>query len=71
MPKRVERPLKKVTVRLFTDDLELLRIAYPHCGYNEILRALTAKHCKRLREVTAEKLAMADAKLTADELALI
>jgi len=70
MAKRIDRPLRKMTLRLFDDDLDLLRVAYPHCGYNEVVRALVSKHCRRLREITAERLG-ADERLTPDELQAI
>jgi hypothetical protein len=68
MGKKSDRPLRKMTLRLFDDDLSLLRVAYPHSGYNEVVRALVSKHCRMLRTVTVEKL---EERLTAEELAAI
>lgn len=53
---RSERELKKMTVRYYADDLEYLRSAYPHRGYNEILRALASRHVRKLRNLEAEHL---------------
>jgi hypothetical protein len=59
------RQMKKMTVRFFSDDLEFLRMAYPGTGYNEILRALAARHVKKLK--TAAAASLSD-KLTTEEL---
>lgn len=59
------RPKKKMTVRFFEDDLAYLKAAYPGTGYNEIVRALVARHVRKLRDVTVEKL---EGELTEEEL---
>ena len=66
MSPRSERPLKKMTVRFFADNLALLRQVYPGRGYNEIVRALTDKHCRKIRSATADYLK--SEKLTPEEL---
>ena len=65
MSPKSERSLKKMTVRFYEDDLTLLREVYPGTGYNEIVRALISKHCKKIRNATAEYL---QDKLTPAEL---
>lgn len=64
-----DRPLRKMTVRFFDDNLTLLREAYPGTGYNEIIRALVDKHCRKLRSATAELLK--EEKLSTEELATL
>jgi hypothetical protein len=54
-----------MTIRLFVDDLEYLQQAYPTSGYNVILRALAARHVRKLRTKTVEAL---EGQLTAEEL---
>ena len=68
MSPKSERPLKKMTVRFYEDDLSLLREAYPGTGYNEIVRALISKHCRKIRSATAEYL---QDKLTPEELSAL
>jgi len=58
-----------MTVRFYEDNLQLLREAYPGTGYNEIIRALTDKHCRKIRSATAEYLK--DEKLTTEELSAL
>ncbi len=53
---KVTEPMKKITVRLFEDDLTKLRIYYPTVGYNAILRALTRKHIRLLDHKTTERM---------------
>lgn len=67
MSPKSERTLRKMTVRFYDDNLKLLREAYPGTGYNEIIRALTDKHCRKLRSATAELLK--EEKLSDEELA--
>jgi len=62
------KPMKKMTVRFYEDDLEYLRDAYPGTGYNSVVRALASRHVRRLRAATQE--AMAD-KLSPEELRLV
>lgn len=61
-----KRQLQQMTIRLFADDLEFLRVAYQSAGYNRIIRGLVSQHVKRLKNLTLEKLE--GAKLTAEEL---
>jgi hypothetical protein len=64
--RKEDREMVKATVRVFQDDLVYLRKAYPHSGYNGILRALAARHVRQLRIKTAEHLQ--DVRLTDEEL---
>jgi hypothetical protein len=63
-----DRALKKMTLRLFEDDLEVLRAAYPASGYNEVVRALVSKHVRRLKNIAGAAL---EDKLSPDELRLV
>jgi hypothetical protein len=63
-----ERSKRKITIRLFEDDLDMLKQAYPHTGYNQVVRALVTRHVRRLRNVTAEKL---EDTLSLDELKVV
>lgn len=60
-----DKELKKMTVRFYEEDLDYLRLAYPHSGYNQVVRALVARHVRKLRNATAERLSE---KLTMEEL---
>lgn len=60
-----EKRLKTIPIRLFLDDLEYLRLAYPTGGYNRVVRALVARHVRSLRNRTVE---LIDNKLSEDEL---
>ncbi len=66
------RPMKKMTIRLFEDDLAYLRSAYQGTGYNTILRSLASRHVRKLRHATQDKLAHSGAieRLTPEELGL-
>lgn len=46
----------KVTIRLSSADVELLKKYYPQ-NYNKILRALVKKHLRNLDQMVATKLA--------------
>ena len=48
--------LIKTTFRVFSDDLDYLRLAYPSTGYNAIVRKLVQSHVKKLREAAANRL---------------
>jgi len=63
-----ERPMKMVTLRLFIEDLDYLRLAYPAGGYNRIVRALVQRHIRALRNRTAE---LVEHKLTDEEIASV
>ena len=56
MPRPLERPAKLVTLRLFEDDLEKLILAYSGTGYNAVVRALVARHVRKLTAKTVENL---------------
>lgn len=64
--RKEDREMIKCTVRMFLEDLEYLRKAYPHSGYNGILRALGARHVRQLRVRTQEHLQ--DIRLSEEEL---
>ncbi len=65
-PRALERPANLVTLRLFDDDMEYLRLCYAGTGYNSIVRALVARHVRKLRNKTAENLS--DEQLSQEEL---
>jgi hypothetical protein len=66
MPRKLEREAKPVTIRLFVDDLDQLIQTYTGTGYNAVIRALVARHVRKLRTRTVEILA--DEELTKEEL---
>ena len=51
-----ERELKKTTIRLHTDTLDYLRKYYPNSGYNEVLRALSDRHVRKLLDATGDQI---------------
>ena len=62
------REKKKITLRLFSDDLDILRTAYPGIGYNQVVRSLVAKHVRRLRAAAVEATPTLPDKLTLEDL---
>ena len=66
-PRALERPAKLVTIRLFDDDIDYLKLCYAGAGYNVIVRALVARHVRKLRVKTVENLESPEA-LTKEEL---
>ncbi|KKN65203.1 hypothetical protein LCGC14_0483790 [marine sediment metagenome] len=56
MPKALDRETDLVTARIYADDMEHLRICYQGTGYNAVIRALVARHVRKLRARTAENL---------------
>jgi len=42
--------LKKVTLRLFADDVEVLKRAYPCEGYNKVIRSIVHLFAKQTRQ---------------------
>ncbi len=69
MPRKLEREADLVSVRIFTDDMEFLRLCYGSAGYNVVIRALVARHVRKLREKTKENLDTET--LTSEELACV
>lgn len=63
-----EKLMKMVTLRLFIDDLDYLRLAYPAGGYNRVVRALVQRHVRALRNRTAE---LVEHKLSDEEIASV
>jgi len=59
--------LRKFTVRLFVDDVEVLKQYYPHVGYNHILRALARRHVRELESSTAKRLSSSEVTQTEGE----
>lgn len=51
-----ERELKKTTIRLHVDTLDMLRKYYPSSGYNEVLRALSDRHVRKLLAATGTEI---------------
>jgi hypothetical protein len=65
----MKKPLVKITVRVYQDDMDLLRMAYQHRGYNEVVRALVARHARRLKNAASVATPTPDAeKLTLEDL---
>lgn len=60
--------MRIVTIRLFADDLDYLKLAYPAGGYNRVIRALVARHVRALRNRTVE---LVESKLTDEEIASV
>ncbi len=56
MPRSLEREAKLVTIRLFEGDVDYLKLAYSAAGYNKVVRALVARHVRRLKTKTVENL---------------
>lgn len=46
----MEKTLIKVSVRLYEEDMEVIKSHYPDFGYNQILRHLVAKMADRIRQ---------------------
>lgn len=65
-PKALERDARMVTIRLFEDDLDYLKLAYSGVGYNSVVRALVARHIRKLKTKTVEHLEREE--LTREEL---
>ena len=70
MTQKLERPSVKITIRVFEDDLEYLKMTYTGTGYNGIFRALGARHVRKLRARTIEHLAESET-LTREELSSV
>jgi len=66
MPRALEREARLVTVRLFDDDIEYLKLTYSR-GYNIVVRSLVARHVRKLKTKTVENLDPAE-KLSREEL---
>lgn len=65
------KPLVKITVRVYEDDMDLIRMAYARRGYNNIIRALVARHARKLRNAANAGATAPDSeKLTLEELNL-
>jgi len=60
--------LTKVTIRIYRQDAETLRTSYPGMGYNAILRALAAKHCRQIRNKSNQSDPQVVERLTDEEL---
>ena len=65
-----DRELKKTTIRLFEDDLEILQQVYPATGYNKVIRALVAKHVRKIRNIAGQGAVEDGTLLTAEDLNL-
>jgi len=55
-PRALERATRLITIRIFDEDADYLKLAYAGVGYNSVLRALAARHVRKLRNRTAENL---------------
>lgn len=65
-PRALEREARLVTLRLFEDDLEYLKLTYS-TNYNVIVRSLVARHVRKLKTKTIENLDLSE-KLSKEEL---
>lgn len=63
-----DRQMHVVTIRLFAEDLDYLKLAYPQGGYNRVIRALVARHIRSLRNRTAE---LVESRLTDEEISSV
>ena len=66
-PRALERETDLVTTRIFSDDMEYLKLCYTGVGYNSVIRGLVARHVRKLRSKTVENLDDSE-KLTREEL---
>jgi hypothetical protein len=55
-----ESRMRKVTLRLFAADVEVLKKFYPELGYNHPVRALVHKHCRQLETNAALRLSQSE-----------
>jgi len=62
------REMQKITLRLYADDLAVLRQAYPHSGYNRPIRSIVSKHVRKLLALTEEQRKDDSEVLTSEEL---
>lgn len=46
--KQEDESLKKITVRIFERDYNIIKQAYPNVGQNGIIRRLVREHCERI-----------------------
>ncbi len=56
MARALEREPRLVTIRLFDEDIEYLKLTYSGTGYNSVIRALVARHVRKLKTRTVENL---------------
>ena len=52
--------MKKVTLRLFSLDVEVLKQFYPEIGYNHIVRALVHRHARQLEANAKQRLSKSE-----------
>ena len=56
MPKKMDKPLEVVTIKLFLGDKETLGKFYPApLGYNAAIRQIVNHHCNKLREAESRQ----------------
>jgi len=58
--RREAEDTKKVTIRVYTSDIEWLKEAYPHVGYNAAIRTIVRNHRRNVEERVAKKLSQAE-----------
>ena len=63
-----ERKLHIITIRLYAEDLDYLKLAYPQGGYNRIIRALVSRHIRALRNRTVE---LVESRLSDEEISSV
>lgn len=54
---KIESDKERVGVRLFIEDLELLRTVFPDNGYNEVVRNIVHKVCNKMRQQMSDRTA--------------
>lgn len=69
MPKKLDRPLEIITIKLFDGDRAALQNFYPGVGYNAVIRKLVDNHVRKLREREARSGVKRNVRLDPAELA--
>jgi hypothetical protein len=52
--------MRKVTLRLYSLDVETLKQFYPETGYNHVVRALVHRHARQLEANAKQRLSQAE-----------
>lgn len=54
MRRKESRPIQKVSLNLYADDMAKLRALHPRLGSGKVIRELVAAHIKRVEEQAAQ-----------------
>lgn len=69
MPKKLDKPVEMVSLKLFEGDRDTLKQFYPMpLGYNAAARQIIHHHCNKLRERASREGVSANVRLTDDTL---